>query len=250
MKKLFLFLSAVTLILSSCSNDGDTLPSPVNSNNSDSVFLKKKVDSNGIIFNYTYNGSKIVSVIDNDADESDAFFTYTGDLITKLEYKIAGNVEQRNIYEYNAEGKLISFKRLTLGMNWGDKEVYTYNSDGSISFINYFGDATTQTSLNRTGKKFFTNGEVSRIEMYESGGGTNTITTTYDIKKNPMKNVLGWNKIDFVEDEAIGINHNVLVQNSTINGITNYSYIYNTNDYPKSFTETNNGIALTSECFY
>ncbi len=248
MKKFIYAISALALIFTSCSSDSDSASE--DSSNNSLVLLKKTTDSDGAIVNYTYNGNKIVSIVDNDTDESDEYYTYTGDLITQLEWKIDGNVEQRNTYEYNADGKLVAFKRFDLGMSWGNKEVYTYNADGTISFDHYVGDLTTQTQLNHSGKIFFTNGEITKIEEYDIHGVTHTTTYTYDSKNYALKNVLGFNKIAFVDGGGSPINHNLLSESFPGHPTINYSYLFESNDYPKSCTETDNDYVLTTQFFY
>jgi hypothetical protein len=138
MKKFILLFCAMALALTSCSSDNDSSPS------SDLVLLKKTIstDSDGekITTIYKYDGNKIVSIID-DAGEFNRYFTYTGDLITKIEYKLPnGTIDQINTYEYDSNKRLITFVRVEPLDELGSKEVYTYNTDGSVSITDYRGD--------------------------------------------------------------------------------------------------------------
>ncbi|WP_125722508.1 membrane lipoprotein lipid attachment site-containing protein [Flavobacterium ustbae] len=233
MKKILCLFGALTLLLTSCSSD----ESPSNGS-TDSVFLKKTIstysDGSKVTTNYTYNGNKIVSIID-DSGESNAYYTYTGDLITKLEYKLpGGTVEQVNTYAYSTDGKLTTFVRIDPEMDWGNKEVYTYNTDGTVTVKEYIGDATTQTTLNSTGTVKFSNGEV--VEMINDTHSSHTYT--YDTKNNPLKNVAGWNKINFTDAEANDVLHNMLTDKAEGELWYSYTYTYNDANYPVKAVES------------
>lgn len=92
------------------------------------------------------------------------YLTYTGDLITKLEYKYAnGTIEQSQSYAYNSDGKVVTFIRVEPEDGLGSKEVYTYNADGSVTVKNYSGDEISQTVFDGEGKVTYVNGEISEI---------------------------------------------------------------------------------------
>lgn len=231
MKKILLFC-AVALALNSCSSDDSS------SDSSSSVLLKKTVmtDAEGtkVTSNYTYDGNKIVSVIDN-SGESNEYYTYTGDLITKLEYKLPdGSIEQVNTYSYDSNGRLTTFVRIDPDMDWGNKELYTYNADGTITVKAYTGDSETQTFHNSTGTVKFANGEVIEI--------TNDVQDdhvyTYDTNNNPLKNVLGWNKINFTDGEANDVLHNMLTDKVGAEVWYSYTHTYNADNYPTKSVES------------
>lgn len=266
MKKIIYFLGAFTLLLNSCSHDiepnmqpSDSSTNPTNptnpSNPSPSSILLKKTITNEtgtpITSNLTYNGNKIVSIIDDSA-EVDLFFTYTGDNITKLEYKLNdGTIDQVDNYSYDASGRIISMVYLQPNSNWGNKETYTYNTDGTVSVSYYSGDLISQTNLDQTGKIYFTNGEVSKIELFDDlGNSEDVIVYGYDNKINPLKNITGYSKLNFCYSIANGINNNIISENSTANGPTSYTFVYESNNYPKMVTETHGGTSSTTQFFY
>jgi hypothetical protein len=116
MKKVLLFLSAISLVaISSCS--GDDSPSNPPDNTSD-VLVKRMTlhqdDASGFNFtvDYTYDGNKLVQGVYNDGFMEK--FYYTGDLITKVEYLFEGEVEDRELFTYDAQGRLIEYKELDL----------------------------------------------------------------------------------------------------------------------------------------
>jgi len=234
MKKILLFC-AIALALNSCSSDDS---SDSGSSNGDGVLLKKTIatDAEGtkVTSNYTYDGNKIVSVIDNSGD-SNEYYTYTGDLITKLEYKLPnGTVEQINTYSYDSNGRLATFVRIHPDTDWGNKELYTYNADGTITAKHYTGDSKTQTFLNSTGTIKFANGEV--IEITDDFQDDHAYT--YDTKNNPLKNVIGWNKINFTDGETNDVLHNMLTDKVGTEVWYSYSYTYNADGYPTKSVES------------
>ncbi|RZJ49453.1 MAG: hypothetical protein EOO44_18240 [Flavobacterium sp.] len=254
MKKILCLFGAMTLLLSSCSSNDDYSPEEENDDNgnnnpgTETVFLKKTIitDSEGdkVTSIYSYNGNKIVSIVD-DSGESNAYYTYTGDLITKLEYKLPdGTIEQVNTYAYDSKGRLVDFVRIDPVYDLGNREVYTYSADGSINYTEYIGDATTQDQENSTGTVKFSNGEV--IEM------TNTVNDdhsyTYDTKNNPLKNVLGWEKICFTDSEANDVLHNMLTDKTGDEVWYSYTYTYNDAGFPTKSVESVE--KETSEFFY
>lgn len=225
MKKILCLFTALTLVLASCSSDDSS------SDSSNSVLLKKTINTDNkgkkITTNYTYNGNKIVSSID-DLGDSNAYYTYTGDLITKLECKLPdGTVELVNTYNYT-DGKLTTFVRINPDMDWGYKEIYTYNADGTITVEKYVGDSKTQALHNATGTVKFSNGEV--IEIFDDNSSNHKYT--HDTKNNPMKNVLGWNKINFTDGEGPAVIHNMLTDKVGAEFWGNYTYTYNGDEYP------------------
>lgn len=252
MKKNLLCLFSALLVLASCSSDVtredeiiDDVPTPVGQ-----ILLKKMIEKydNGVTrtITNTYDGNKLVSQIYNNSKEG-IYYTYAGNLITKMEFKLAdGSVEQVNSYEYNDKGKLVIFKRIDPIEDLGNKEVYTHNADGSISVLEYIGDSKTQTKENATRKITFLNGEVAEITSTNSPNHK----YTYDTKNNPSKNILGMDKIAFVDGEADGILHNTLTDTSGAELSASYTYTYNTDNYPATSVETSEDGKITTQYFY
>ncbi|OXA83397.1 hypothetical protein [Flavobacterium hercynium] len=273
MKKILCLFCALTLALTSCSSDdspSDPDPSsetppvvtappvvtvpPVVSVPSDPaklVLLKKVIltgENGKTTINYNYDGNKIVSIID-DTDDSGMYYTYTGDLITKLEFKFAdGTVEQTNTFTYNADGKLATFLRVEENNNvlQGHKEVFTHNADGTITAKSYIGDDITQTNPSGTATIKFLNGEVSEITATNSSNHK----YLYDDKNNPAKNILGFDKICFADLEGTGIFHNQISDTSDGDVWSTYSYTYNVDGYPVKSIDNAEGTKYTSEYFY
>ena len=260
MKKLLLLFGLSIVFFASCvphpEEDPDPFLPPALS------LLKKQVDTYDrpalpegdsiVTTNFTYSGFKLVSAID-DTDDADMYVTYTGSLITKMEWKLAdGTVEQTDIFEYDDTNRLSTYIMIDPGMDWGDKETYVYNSNGTIGVTHFIGDATTQTQLNDTSVITLTNGEVSNITTDD---GT-VYTYMYDNKNNPFKNVTGYSKISFAGGVADGKSHNIIQETALIGTDSqtyNYVFTYNSAGYPLTSTqeeEYNPGVDYLSNYFY
>lgn len=246
MKKILSLFSAITLVLlSSCSNE----EAPSDSSGTDGVLVKKTIetlsDGSKITTNFTYDGNKIISWVD-DSGEVNMYYTYTGDLITKIVFKYPnGTIDQVNTYGYDSNNRLVTFVRSE--PNWGDtKESYVYNTDGTVSI--YYGDYKPQSGVSPNGTITFANGEVFSIKT-----STTNKQFAYDDKNNPAKNILGMNRIPFGDSEALGgILHNqVSEKDVTNNKITATSvYTYNSAGYPIKSVDTDGGVTTTTEYFY
>ncbi|MDQ6527640.1 hypothetical protein [Flavobacterium sp. LHD-85] len=246
MKKILCLFGALTLLLTSCSSDDSS------SDSSSNVLLKKIVitNSDGEKFttNFKYDGNKIVSAID-DSGEANLYYTYTGDLITKIEFKYPdGTIDQINTFTYNAEGKLTTFVRVEPNMDWGHKEVYTYNADGTISVKSYSGDSETQTGEGVTSTIKFVNGEVSEILAITANQPDHKYT--YDNKNNPTKNILGMDKIAFVDGEGNGVKFNILTDSADGDLWGNSTFTYNDQGYPTKEVNTGSDSVGNTEYFY
>ncbi|WP_374175133.1 hypothetical protein [Flavobacterium tructae] len=244
MKKILCLFSALTLALTSCSSDNS-------SDSSDSVLLQKVVltgvDGKTTV-NYKYNGNKIVSVID-DAGEINMHYTYTENVITKIEFKLPnGTIEQTNTFTYGTDGKLATFVRVESEDNVlrGYKEVYTYNANGSIAVKSFGGDEKTQTDAGGTATITFIDGDVSEIISTNSPNHK----YVYDAKNNAAKNILGFDKISFVDGEGTGVFHNEISDTSGKTVWSTYSYTYNAAGYPEKSIDNVEGLKYTSEYFY
>lgn len=236
MKKLLFLISISMLFFTSCIPNPEENPDPIIPPTF--TLLSKTVDTytrpagdSIVTSNFTYNGFKLVSVI-GDTDDSDLYATYTGDLITKLEYRFAdGAVEQTELFSYDDTNRLSTYVRIDPAMDWGNKETYVYNADGTVSVTHFIGDATTQTQLNNTAVITFANGEISNI----TNDLGSVYTYSYDTKNNPLKNITGYNKIAIAGGIAEGIAHNIIQENESFSGVNtvyNYVFTYNAAGYP------------------
>ncbi len=243
MKKLVCLFAFSALLLTSCSSGSDS-----STTTESDVLVTKTVenyalDGSTVTTNYTYNGKKLVKSIDSDGYHED--YTYTGDLITKIETIDDSNATlmQEQTFTYNASGKLVTYIIKDFDSGDGDRETYVYNSDGTVSITTYTGDTTTQTVPLSTGTVHFTGGIVTEVDLdvTDVASYTSTRTYTYDTKNSPFKNVIGMDKLSFIGGESNDVVHNVLTDHYTstlssdVDTITTYTY--NSMNFPTSDSE-------------
>ncbi|HSD14888.1 MAG TPA: hypothetical protein VLB74_09595 [Flavobacterium sp.] len=261
MKKLFSLFSVLVLLISSCSDDGGA--SSDSGFNINGTKLKRATANFGATGNttqdYYYDGNKLTRMVSSDG--SYFKYTYTGELITKIEFFQNNVLEEVNFLEYNNDNELIARKQIR--GNTGYKVVYTYNNDGTISISAYTGDSVNQdtpTDLNK--KVFFENGLVSKIESYMFiDGNLETLSTnyTYDSANAPTSLILGYDKLAFYDQGNFQNIHNVttITYASSVNDVVDVDEmvnVYNTDNFLSKATAVdprdNNGPSLIFEYFY
>ena len=215
-----LLLLLVTLL--SCSKDGELTP------NSTSSILPKKMnyienidqEKIGKDTYFTYDGNKIVSEITDGRWKS--VYTYTGDLITKIQSFDYDELYYTTEYTYS-NGKLISrfIKNIKTQQPYSYMTNYVHNLDGTVSYSSNSGN----------GKLTFKDGKLI------NDGST---TYEYDTKNNPFKNILGINVLSLDDDSEVSfidVSKNNRVK-STENGYSVKNTIaYKANGYPTKVKE-------------
>lgn len=262
MKKILYLLSATLLVFSSCSTDENSSENPT----SQALLLKKTIE-NDVAFgtnttNYTYDGNKLVEI--NRYDELSDIYTYTGDLITKIEkftiyYSGTPDMETELLttdhFAYNSNNQLIEFKTTYADSEKERITTYVYNTNNTISFEQYEYYPGLEPQLLKEGTITLQNGEISSLQVIKTFDSF-TDNYTYDTKNSIFKNVLGYDKLIFalilgkqgsltwVETHIGGISHN-FVNNGE------YQYTYNSDNYPATMNQTYFGTVLHSyEFFY
>lgn len=234
MKKLLCLLSAVLLVFTSCSKDDDN----DSLNPIFSILLKTRIniDEDGVSYpaEHVYNGNKIVSI--TDADSSIMKFTYTGNLITKIESITKnGDLDSFTDYSYISDKLSTSVRKVTTEDTY-HKTKFIHNSDGAISYQEFLIDSKTgvESEEGTVGKLTFKDGNLIKDEYSYKDLSQTTYTYEYDNKNYPIKNVLGYNLLD--EDSSV----NNVVKKTQTNGsgdnintyVTTYDYKYDENGYP------------------
>lgn len=236
MKKLLYLFTAILLVFTSCSKvDND-------SSDSTSSILPKKVttvysDGDSDIENMVYNGNKIVSVTEKDG--SSAKYTYTGDLITRVDdFDKDGKLKYTTDYNY-ANGKLNTSVEKSAKPNeiYYYKTKYMHNADGTVSYDNFRGLISTgvEEEYGSTGKYTFKDGNLFKLEVSNYGTEYSSVYK-YDTKNNPRKNVLGFSLL--LHDENSSVNNVVEKTSTSGSGVdirtntTTYTYKYDANNYP------------------
>ena len=176
MKKIF-FTALVGAMMISCSRDNDDNGSVTN----DTSILPTKITysetylKEAAVYTLSYNGNKLVKITDGRHDE---IFTYTGDLITSINY----TDKKFFVFNYDSNGNLISEKYV----NYDSDKIKT--SEYNITYaIN--GSTVTAQSV---AKYYSQSDEVLSI--------TSNITYTLDEKKRPIKKVVVYEKKDIINN--------------------------------------------------
>lgn len=258
MKKLLCLFAFSAVLLSSCSSS-DSSSTPLTESD---VLVTKTVehyanDNSTVTTNFTYNGKKIVSSVDTDGFTET--YTYTGDLISSIkEYDDTNTLLVEEMFTYNGSGQLVTYLLKDFDTNHWRKELFVHNSNNTISYMVYKGDNVEQTNLTETGTIHLTNGEVAQIDFnLISPSITGARIYTYDTKNNPYKNITGVDKINFVNEEAIGVSHNILTDHYTSTFPTDEmyttTYTYNSLNFPlteSEFDSTGTAPSVTTEYTY
>jgi hypothetical protein len=240
MKKFALAFSVLLLILSSCSKSDTTTQDP--------ILVKKMIETDSktgdsYILTFTYNGNKIESTSSTGSTPSKDVYTYSGDLITKIDtYDTKNTIGVTQDYTY-LNGKLSTYIYSSPSITFKYKVVYINNNDGTISFAK----STIYTAPNsevRTseGKYTFLNNNFIKSEI--TGNTGETINYEYDNKNNPMKNILGFNLLLSNDNQETSVNN--WTKSTSIYGTVTPVYTYNSNNYP---TKKIDG-TTTTEYFY
>jgi hypothetical protein len=272
MRKKILLFSVFVLLLSSCASEDkssdDNLPSE------NSLIFPKTVSytypefpSQNSKEKMTYNGNKVVNSID---ENSKTMYTYDGNIITKQEkFKIDAQGNQSKAIQvlYTYENGKLKTRIMKEGFSnnypegqYSYRTVYTHDSDTQISYI--FSYVNAETNIEKkisAGVLTYKAGNlVKRTQVGGAfGGGSNSSeirTYDYDTKRNPLKNILGFN---LLLDEIGTFGENNVVK-TTVNrddfptpGIFLENHIYNDKGYPiKSTSLTGDGKSIEYEIEY
>lgn len=250
MKNLLFILSLSSLILFSCSSDGDGDSPVIDDDNvlvtidDNNVLLKSttsinKDGSTGTIKTYTYNDNKIDRIYTNDTYRK---YTYEGEFITKAEYftsndePLGGGIYSFFTYEGNnmteVESHILYYGNIHDNTTYHLIEYfnYKYNNDGTVTLTSPDYDERADTYF------FSTDGQLIRDERSIDSNITNTFYYTYDNKKNPLKNIIGFGLIPPYKN----IHNKIREEQINQEGVTftyELNYIYNSQDYPTSKTD-------------
>ena len=103
MKKLLYLFAFLMVVLSSCTSDNDDTSSPVLLTR----YVETLEDGSTFTMNFNYNGNKLLGSTGD--FNSSTTVTYTGNLITKIEYYTDTTLDQKDIFTYNTDNKLITY---------------------------------------------------------------------------------------------------------------------------------------------
>ncbi|PTT40001.1 hypothetical protein DBR28_06425 [Chryseobacterium sp. HMWF028] len=212
MKKLLL-LGSIALSALSCSSSDDT-PFDNSDPSVQSVILPTRMTMDGIVMKINYNGTKIISMINNINHGQRIEFTYTDDYVTGIKNYENNVLESTVEYSYSS-GRMataVTKEYSTTGTIQNTVSfTYTYTSTTEISVKRQTNSGAAGTS---TINSVFTYNNGNMVSNVGSGTGTvngNTVTYTeketytYTDKNYPFKNVKGFDKIIFNGNESDGV---------------------------------------------
>lgn len=248
MKKLLCLFSAALLALASCSNDDN------NSSNPASSILVKKItefeNDKSVSRDVLYSGNKIVKITDTDGSVTK--FTYTGDVIAKIEnFDEKGELDGTTEYSY-VNGKLANEVEKEKDATYYYKTKYIHNADGTIDYDSFRGVVATgvEEEYGATGKYTYKDGNLVKLEV-SYYGSERSYTYEYDAKNSPFKNVTGFSLLLGDEPAVNNVIKETSISGSGVNvntSVITYTYKYDANNYPTEKVATfPNGNSTSSE---
>lgn len=230
MKKVLALAAIALLMFTSCSGDDTQTTTSAEGTTLLKKIISTSEDGTVTTTNYNYDGNKIISLINSNGTSS--FYTYTGNMITKIKTTKNNIATNETLIEYNSSNQKTSYTSLDIYPNFvmGMKELYTYNQNGTITAKQYSGDAESQTIFGATDTI-----TINENSILHNWMDLDLYTHTFDTKNNPLKNILGF--IEYTYPHYDG-NHNLLTADARPTR-TDYifTYTYNSNNYPTTSIE-------------
>jgi hypothetical protein len=179
------------------------------------------------IYNFTYDGNKIVSYTTTRDGELQYItnFTYTNDLITLIQSEGFNN--SKTIISYDDNGRVVQ----------ENNESGSYSSSYSFE---YLGNTVKQTDEEICAETTISNNQVSSESEFDDANCTNLLSTasySYDENPNAFSNIVGYNWY-FSTSGNLGGGYEYIpaVNNVVDDGDFSYEYDYNENGYPRNVT--------------
>lgn len=264
MKIKALLLCIILTEIISCSKDEPCIDHTPTSSINTTQILTKKSSLNHLMlaednnpeydlkanYEYFYTSLKLDSITStNNAPDSNEQikviqkFTYTGDLITETNTYANTQLSNRTTYQYNNNKQLTEVLYTDFSdSNNSYKEEFEHLDNGNIAGTIYMGtDFNEKKSTNLI--TFNNQGDIGQIEITHNYSLVEVeikeiITYTYDDKNYWLKNVIGIAATSYTNNEATGINNNIITEVKTINGKKstplNFSYAYDQYGFPQS----------------
>ncbi|RQO39518.1 hypothetical protein DBR39_11145 [Chryseobacterium sp. KBW03] len=210
MKKILLY-GSIALSLLSCSTSSEDTPFDNSDPSTQNVILPTKMNKDGIVMKINYNGTKIISMINNINHGQRIEFTYTDDYVTGIKNYENNVLESTVEYGYSG-GRMASAvtKEYSTTGTVQNTVTFTYTYT-STTEINVKRQTNSGIAGSSTINSVFTYSNGNMVSNVGSGTGTvngNTVTYTeketytYTDKNYPFKNVKGFDKIIFNGNES------------------------------------------------
>jgi hypothetical protein len=200
------FLPAISLLLvfmlsfSSCKDENEAIVADPNLLGLPKVMSELYQDGNQVgdlNGKVTYNGSKITEIFYNSTQKK--VFTYTGDLITKIEHYQAGTIRFTHTYRYT-DGKLVEYTNNDQLTGNRDHITYIHQPDGTIAYEQVY-SFNGRDDWKKTGELTFVNQNVTEdialFTFLNVSDEYNIIANVleYNDKPNPFRNITGYNAL-------------------------------------------------------
>ena len=262
MKKFAFLLFAFLPLLNSCSGD-DAVAEPEPQLTTNGTILKRIITTEGATVttsDFFYNSNKIQKIVVSDGKTFE--YTYTGNLITKMDFYVGNTLKSTEHYQYDSGEKITQRKIFDFNNNTGYRSEFSYNIDGTVSILGYVGDFTTQNTPTANSRKVFLlgNGDVDKIETYLIINGNNVTRTnyySYDDKNSTSNPIIGLSKIKYWDSgssSSANNSHNTTTTlytstetSSSYPYTTTLNYTYNSYNYPITLSASWGG---TTQYFY
>ncbi len=159
--------------------------------------MKKKIKSlKRYNQNYrNFNFSDLTSHADEEFVDMEVLFDADGNIIEEIKYDLTGEIEEKNSYTFNSNGKLLTHTLLYALDDATEKRVLTRNEKGLlISEIKYYGDDTGE----KTEYEYDEKDNVTAIIRYDEEG---LLISREEIKYNEKGNII--DRTTYSPDKAI-----------------------------------------------
>jgi hypothetical protein len=169
---------------------------------SNGVTTITSTQKNVSVFTYdSVNIVKLINISETNSNSADSkvskgtiVYTYSGNLIAKLEYVDEAEViQQSTVYVYNDKSKLTS-RVATTAKGVVSKAVFVYNADGTVSGTQFSTSVSGEVTPNgSTNVSTFLNGNLVKYATSNTNSNSSTISEyLFDSKNTPTKYILGY----------------------------------------------------------
>lgn len=229
MKKFLCLVGTLTLLLTSCSSDNSAPDISIDTTTKPTKMFFLQPDNTPIyVTDMLYDGNKLVSGTDDDGYAIK--YTYTGNVISKIEQYEPGNVLTLTTELLYSNGKLTTQIERQPNKTSYFETKYTYSNDGVISYEGR--EVNSNNIAVSMGKFTYKDGNVVKKETYYQGKIDAVYSYEYDTKNNPQRNILGFNLlINWPTTSSV---NNLVKYREVLNAEfdNSYTYTYNENNFP------------------
>lgn len=190
MKKFLCLLGALALSLNSCSSDDSSSDGESSTNALPTKITLTTVEngkSGSLDYTFSYDGNKLKQISLSDA--SKYVYTYTGDVITKVEYFRSSVLISTDVYAYENNKLVSKITTQAFSSTYQDKLTFVYNSNGTVNVNQSQIIDRQEVKYDTTTLYTFANGNIVSAEYHD--GLKEKTTNTFDNKKSPFVNITG-----------------------------------------------------------